>query len=260
MREPVGDLMTNTDFSYAGGELELFKDAVNWKGYFASQLRPFIKRRVVEVGAGIGATTAFLCDGGQECWVCVEPDKELAKKLNETLQQGGLPGCCSVRCGTVDSVTASGELFDTVLYIDVLEHIEADRDELIKASSLLTGNGALIVLAPAFNMLFSPFDQAVGHFRRYTRLQLKALTPPELRFTKGFYLDSIGFLASLGNRILLSRSMPTARQIQLWDRVMVPVSRIVDPLIRYSFGRSVIAIWQQHQIRALQLQTKDQNL
>ena len=71
MREPIGDLMTNTDFSYAGGELELFKDAVNWKGYFASQLRPFIKRRVIEVGAGIGATTAFSCDGSQECWVCV---------------------------------------------------------------------------------------------------------------------------------------------------------------------------------------------
>jgi hypothetical protein len=128
MREPVGDLMTNTDFSYAPGELELFKEAVNWKAYFASQLRPFIKRRVIEVGAGIGATTAFLCDDG---------------------------------CGTIDSVTANGELFDSVLCIDVLEHI---------------GNRALIVLAPAFNILFSPFDQALGHFRRYTRPQLKALT------------------------------------------------------------------------------------
>ena len=251
--------MINADFSYTGGELELFRHAVNWKGYFASQLRPFIKRRVIEVGAGIGTTTAFLCDGRQERWVCVEPDKDLAEKLNETLQQGGLPGCCTVRCGRVDTVAASGELFDTVLYIDVLEHIEADRDELIKAASLLTENGVLIVLAPAFNMLFSPFDEAVGHFRRYTRSQLKALTPPKFHLTRGFYLDSIGFLASLGNRALLSRSMPTARQIQVWDRLMVPASRIIDPLVRYSFGRSVIAIWQQHQGRESPLSTSGQN-
>ena len=66
---------------YAGKELDLFAEAWNWKSYYSSFLRPYLEGNVLEVGAGIGGATIFLCDGSQDSWVCLEPDAKLAKRI-----------------------------------------------------------------------------------------------------------------------------------------------------------------------------------
>jgi hypothetical protein len=149
-----------------------------------------------------------------------------------------------VQIGTVADVDRRSR-FDAILYIDVLEHIEDDRREAERAAALLSQGGSLIVLSPAFPLLYSEFDRALGHFRRYTRRSLAAVMPPTLTRRRLEYLDSVGFLASLGNRLLLKQELPTARQIALWDRVMVPASRVVDPVLARGFGRSVLAVYER---------------
>src|SRR5262249_4352281 len=132
-----------------------------------------------------------------------------------------------------------------ILYIDVLEHIQDDAGELQKAVRYLKGGGHIIVLAPAHQWLYTPFDQAIGHFRRYTKTSLAALTPEYTEIVRLVYLDAIGLFASLGNRLFLKRSMPTARHVASWDKLMVPLSRLIDPLLGYAVGKSVLAIWQK---------------
>jgi hypothetical protein len=100
-------------------------------------------------------------------------------------------------------------------------------------------------LAPAHQWLFTPFDQAIGHYRRYTRPMLAALTPESLEIRRLIYMDSVGLAASLANRLLLRQSMPTPRQIAVWDKLMVRLSRVVDPLIGRNFGKSVVAVWRK---------------
>ncbi|HLJ06446.1 MAG TPA: hypothetical protein VKT26_09245 [Acetobacteraceae bacterium] len=73
---------------------------------------------------------------------------------------------------------------------------------------------------------------------------LKALTPVDHRLSRLFMLDSVGFLASLANRLILRSAMPTMTQITTWDPATVPLSRLLDPLLGYRFGKSVVAIWQ----------------
>jgi hypothetical protein len=73
---------------------------------------------------------------------------------------------------------------------------------------------------------------------------LQAAAPPHLYREKLAYLDSVGLLASLGNRLLLSQSMPTAAQIKTWDSVLVPCSRLLDPLLGGTVGKSVLGIWR----------------
>jgi hypothetical protein len=136
--------------------------------------------------------------------------------------------------------------FDTILYIDVLEHISDDRDELARAAALLTPRGSIIVLAPAHASLYTPFDRAIGHFRRYSTGALRKIAPAGLRERKLVYMDSCGALASLGNRFLLRSSMPTERQILAWDRLLVPCSRWLDPLLLHRAGKSVLAVWAAH--------------
>lgn len=234
--------MTET---YIGSELELFAHAQNWKRYFGSVIAP-LGPRVLEVGAGLGSTTAALCDGTQDEWLCLEPDRSLLDEVQARIQRGNLPACCHPRAGTVSELTPD-ERFDSILYIDVLEHIEDDHAELARAAAHLHPGGRLVVLSPAYPFLFSPFDKAIGHYRRYTRASLAALTPPGCRQSKLLYLDSVGLLTSLANRLFLHQSLPTQAQILFWDRRLVPLSRLLDPLIGFRAGRSVISIWERVQ-------------
>jgi hypothetical protein len=230
---------------YAGHELDLFQHAVNWKRYWGSRVSPYVGSTVLEVGAGLGINAASLITTRQSQWHCLEPDHRLEAFIRERIQYGTLPPTCSTQVGTIDDIPPDKQ-YETILYIDVMEHIAADKAEFGKAATHLAGSGYLVVLSPAFQALYSPFDAAIGHHRRYTRVTLAQLAAEaDLRPVKMFYLDSIGFLASAANRILLRRAMPTLKQIHLWDRAMVPISRLVDPLLLYSFGKTVVGIWQK---------------
>ena len=230
--------------SYPGHELDLASHAYRWKSYFASLLRPHLGPSVLEVGAGLGGTTQVLARGHVGRWLCLEPDARLASHISEAIVSGTLPASCRVETGTL-SALAEDERFDSILYIDVLEHIENDFAEAEHAARHLNPGGKLIVLAPAYPWLYGVFDESIGHFRRYTKRTLLRVAPASLQVTTCFYLDSFGLLASAGNRFILHASLPTRAQIGLWDRVMVPLSQVVDPLLGYSFGRSVIGIWQK---------------
>src|SRR5258708_27204672 len=120
---------TGAGFAYQGSELELFSRAVNWKGYFGSLLRPHLGRRVLDVGAGIGANVASMDTPNVIEWVCLEPDDGMAARIRERIQRHELPSKCRVIVGTIDRLSVE-DRFDTILYIDVLEHIVDDADEL----------------------------------------------------------------------------------------------------------------------------------
>jgi SAM-dependent methyltransferase len=231
-------------FAYVGAELDLFAAATHWKAYVRRQIAPYLGDEVVEVGAGFGGTTRVYCRGTERRWVGVEPDPKLADRFAESIHDGSLPGCCSIVTGTVADA-ADLPPFDTALYVDVLEHIADDRAEVAAAAERLKPGGHVVVLAPAHQWLFTPFDAAIGHFRRYNRRMLAALTAPHLEIRRLVYLDSVGLAASLANRLLLRQSMPTPRQIAVWDKFMVRLSRIADPLIARTMGKSVLAVWRK---------------
>ena len=233
-----------SNLKYIGNELEIFAHAVGWKRYFGTIITPFFGEHILEVGAGIGTTTAALARRHYRDWMCLEPDAELKQILDRKLQAGELPAFCHSQLGIVNDLRED-EFFYTILYIDVLEHIENDRSELRAAAAHLAANGTLIVLSPAHQALFTPFDQTIGHYRRYSKNSLAAIQPPGCHLEKLIYLDSAGMLLSLSNRLLLNQSMPTLAQIKLWDRWVVPVSVILDRLLLYSLGKSVIAVWRK---------------
>lgn len=234
----------SSDYKYPGEELQLFESATNWKNYFSSHITKYLRGKILEVGAGIGGTTLLLNNGKAESWLLLEPDEQMQQTLQQKIKGQVLPANCKVVPGTLDSLDIN-EKFDCIIYIDVLEHIEQDADELNKATNLLVQNGYLIILSPAFQFLFNPFDKAIGHFRRYTRKTLSAIKPISLSQEKIIYLDSAGFFASLLNKLLLRQSYPRKRQVQIWDRWMIPVSRITDRIFFYSFGKSILAVWKK---------------
>lgn len=237
------------DFEYIGSELEIFRHATNWKNYYGRLIRPFFGRDVLEVGAGIGATTESLATGAENRWICLEPDAQMAAEIERKRAAGELPANCEIITETLAELGAD-EKFDSILYIDVLEHIEEDAREVQLAMQHLKDDGHLIVLAPAHQFLYTPFDKAIGHFRRYNKKMLEALIPDDLKQIKLIYLDSIGAFASLGNKLALGQSMPSLGQILFWDRRLVPLSVFFDPLTRFGAGKTVLGIWQKTTDRA----------
>jgi SAM-dependent methyltransferase len=233
-----------TAIHYVGGELQLFADASVWRAYWQAQVGGFLGARILEVGAGMGTIVRSLARHRAERWLALEPDPAMAGRLRALREAGDLPAFCEPRLGTTADLSPA-ERFDTALYIDVLEHIEDDRGELARVVRHLEPGGALIVLAPAHQWLFSPFDAAIGHHRRYTRAGLLALAPPGVTLARARYLDSVGLAASLGNRLALRQSAPTLAQIRLWDRAMVRLSRWADPVVGYHLGKSVLVVWRK---------------
>ena len=154
--------------SYIGSELELFAAATHWKAYFSSLLAPFIGARVLEIGigAGIGSNILFLHTPTVRQWTSIEPDPNLARRITDRITLGELPDTCRVLVGTIESVEEMSR-FNTVFYIDVIEHIADDAAQLNCAAGHLASDGNLVVLAPAHQFLFGEFDAAIGHHRRY---------------------------------------------------------------------------------------------
>ncbi len=227
---------------YIGSELELFAAARNWKTYFAGILKPFIGARVLEVGAGIGSNIPFLMTPAVREWTSLEPDPALARRIEARIAAGDLPPLCRAVVGTLADIDPARR-FDAILYVDVLEHIADDAGELARAGGMLAPGGNLVALAPAHQFLFSAFDKAIGHHRRYSGKSLVALQPPGCRLRAKLMLDSVGFFASLANRVLLRSAAPSPRQIAFWDGFLIPASRACDAVTGRSFGKTVVAVW-----------------
>jgi protein-L-isoaspartate O-methyltransferase len=231
---------------YIGKELEIFAHATNWKKYYGSIIKSHFGERVLEVGAGIGTTTSALYNPQIREWVCLEPDAEFVQILHQKIEKNELPAACHPKLGTVQELPAD-DLYDCILYIDVLEHIENDWMEVQASAKHLKPGGRLIVLSPAHHWLFTPFDQAIGHYRRYSKKTLSRISPGNCTLENLIYLDAAGLCLSLANKIILKQSMPTVSQILFWDRWIVPISRVLDRILMFNLGKSVVGVWKHEE-------------
>src|SRR6476660_6242279 len=106
----------DTEITYQGTELQLFAEANNWKAYWSSKLAPYAVGTVIEVGAGIGSSTTYLCREPHVCrWLCLEPDPNYAQHLAGMLQTGLLPPYCEISCCILSDLSCN-VLADTIFY------------------------------------------------------------------------------------------------------------------------------------------------
>ena len=232
-------------YQYSGEELALFSKAENWKKYFSATIKPFITGSVLEVGAGLGETSPYLINEKVTRWTYLEPDPSFAKKIKSCIEESDIDIPAHIITGTIANIPAA-ELYDTILYIDVLEHIEKDQLEINLILQKLAANGRLIILAPAYNSLMNNFDRAIGHYRRYDKKMLRNLIKNSLTEIKLFYLESTGIGLLWVNKILSRKKYPTQKEVLLWDKLFVPVSKFADKFFRYRFGKTIIGVWQKN--------------
>ena len=121
---------------YEGNELSLFAQATNWKKYWSDTVRSYLRGRVLDVGAGIGSNATYLDNQAVESWTFLEPDPDLANEIKRTSVTNKIMSSAEVVNGTLQDIDENRS-FETIIYIDVLEHIDDDVAELNLAAKLL---------------------------------------------------------------------------------------------------------------------------
>lgn len=218
--------------------------AANYHRWVLQLLRPHLRGQGLEIGFGYGQYTKELA-ASLERLVAVDCDPELWEKKPPLPANVDFVLADLLDPGYPAKVGAGA--FDSVICLNVLEHIEQDGQALRNIWACLRPGGCLLLLVPAHPALFGPMDSLAGHWRRYTRPVLKerlretGFVPQEL-----YYLNPLGALGWWVNaKIMRPRTLSDPavnRQILWFDRYIQPVSQFLSTFTRTFFGQSLWAL------------------
>ncbi len=222
------------DTTYDGRDnLEAMKNAKRYNDFLLALIRKYsLGRQTLDHGAGTGTFALPISHGDVEV-ICVEPDSSLRAEL----AQSGLEVASSLE------EIAPGSL-DYAYSLNVLEHIKDDQKTVGDLYRCLKPGGRLLLYVPAFTILYSQMDRHVGHFRRYRRKPLrKLLQTVGFEVSTAYYVDSLGFLATLVYKLVGDRSGAVSPgSVSLYDAVVFPLSRVIDFLGAGSFGKNLAIV------------------
>ncbi len=228
---------------HAGAEtLSVLASAPNYNSWQLERIAPYLGKRICEVGAGIGNMSELLCRRSPELLVLTDTDPYY---LNQLTSKFSSFSNVSVEPLTLPDNERAQKLsrlrFDTVVALNVVEHIEEDFGAVRSMANLVVRGGRVIILVPALPKLYGSLDVELGHFRRYGRQRLRAMFfSADLQVEHLFYFNAIGAAGWWLNARVLKRRRISKWQIWVFDR-LVPFLRTEDllPTLR---GQSLIAV------------------
>ncbi|MCC7087296.1 MAG: class I SAM-dependent methyltransferase [Pirellulales bacterium] len=226
---------------YTGTELEAMSVAVNYHRWILDWFTPYLGNRVAEVGAGIGSVSKLLLERPLGQLTSFEPSRNLFPRLEEALRG-------ETRATPVPhffSERDRSNRFDSVLYLNVLEHIDDDRGEVGTVYEALNPGGHLLVFVPALQWLYREFDRQLEHHRRYSTRSLARLVVDagyEIRFVR--YFDIAGILPWFVMCKLL-RLRPSGRSVSLYDKIVVPAMRFAEGILPPPVGKNLLLVAQR---------------
>ena len=203
-------------------ELEFFDAAKNWRRYQFENILKYINSSVLDVGPGTGNNIQYYKDKALQITL-LEINKNLANSLK--LKFDGDKKIIVLN----KDIHSQEKKFDTILYMDVLEHIEDDEKEIDKALKQLNSGGNLIFFVPAYQFLYSDFDKAIGHIKRYNKKFFLSFKKDEnITIIELKYIDSIGFFIAVLNKLFNKDNKESiGLGVKIWDRLIF-LSKIMD--------------------------------
>jgi SAM-dependent methyltransferase len=231
---------TPTSFQYSGTELEAVAGATNYYKWIIERFAPFLGRRVVEVGAGIGTFAQFIAaTQGVESLLCVEPAQNVFPVLAERFRENSRIETVHADIDQVQLVDAA----DSLVAVNVLEHVENDEAFLRAAARIVVPGGHLLLFVPAHQFLYGSLDAAFDHYRRYSKAGLSSVVS-----RAGWEPVSIsnvniaGILPWLIAGKLFRITTLGHKQMRIYDRLVIPVMKRLESLREPFIGQSLLAI------------------
>ena len=213
--------------------LSINSDADNYLNWITELCIPFLGEDILEVGAGHGDFTERFSKIGLV--VATEVSEGSLQLLRNRFHNNA-----NVQIQKLDIQATPTRLFNTIVLINVLEHIENDVGTLSALSRHLKPNGHLVIYVPAFWLLYSRFDNSIGHYRRYSRRELVHVAG-EAGFTdqKSCYVNSLGAIGWLLICRILKKSASESLSVGVMNRWIIPIVRKLETKMPPPFGISV---------------------
>jgi len=224
--------------------LHAIRHADAFNAWMFDTLRPFIKGRVLEAGSGIGNISAFLLESYNEVWLSDFND-DYRRMLGHKFSS--LPACKGILRIDLASERFDEECapffksFDTIVATNVIEHIRDDAQAIRNCRKLLKDGGQLVILVPAFRLLFNNLDRAFGHYRRYTKPRLLSLLNSQATVVHCRYFNCAGIAGWFFSGTILRKKTISPRDMRVFN-ALVPVFKVIDKLVLHQVGLSVIAV------------------
>ncbi len=224
--------------------LENFSGAPHFNQWLYEKIAGLVTGQILEIGSGIGNISDLLLRDRPGVTL-----SDLRPEYCQILENkfGGNPhleGVYPLDLSSIDfnvKYSALLEKFDTVIALNVIEHIEDDSLAIRNAKALLRKNGKFVILVPAGQWLYNSLDRELGHFKRYSKLELKKLLQSagfEVSYCRYFNVAAIfGWFVS--GHILKEKLIPPS-QLNIFNK-LVPVVKILDLIISPITGISVIS-------------------
>ena len=229
-----------TDFNYEIKDLEVMSFANNYHNWIVSELQKALHGSVAEVGAGSGNFSVFLLKSPNlKKLISIEPDKAACALYQKNISDPR----AEIINGFFSDVSKNYlNNFDSVVYVNVLEHVEDDGRELAYVLSSLKNNGRICIFVPALPFLYSDHDKLIGHFRRYTKGRLRKLLEEN-----GFVVEKIKYFDIVGiitwfMAFKLIKMSPSSGNMSFYDKCIIPTLRFIEQLIPPPIGKNLVAI------------------
>jgi|ERR1043166_3013132 phospholipid N-methyltransferase len=245
--DPATAQIPAAPFSYSGRELESMSVASNYHRWILEMFAPYLGRHLVEVGAGLGSFSKLLLASHDcETLSLVEPSVEMYEQLEtsaKSLQTNSRIETHNSSFPDAAQQIKTNQQPDSIIYVNVLEHIADDQGELSAIHQTLANHGHVFLFVPALSWLYGAFDERVGHMRRYSKAQLEEkLKRAGFQIVVSRYFDLAGVAPWwIKYRLLKSATMGPGA-VRFYDRYVVPVSRRLESVIHPPIGKNVIVV------------------
>lgn len=226
--------------------LSSLDEAHNFTKWLYEEIRPYAHGAILEVGSGTGTySRSLLRDFPHERIALSDIDADYVRNL-ATAYGSERVSAHLIDLGEPDHFAGLQRRFDTVIALNVLEHVQDDVRALKNVLDTLRPGGTLILLVPAHQVLYNRIDEAIGHYRRYAKNDLlEKVRAAGFTVDRIFYFNALSIFGWYLNGNVLKKTDVGGGLLSLYNRI-VPVVRIIERLIlRRKIGISLIAILQK---------------
>lgn len=239
----------NSDVVYTGRDLEAMSFAVNYHRWILKIFAPYLGTRLVEVGAGVGSFSELLLERPLETLVLVEPAAQMYEALTQRMQRFQSTTQIHTFNAMFSRVAPEIETVwrpDSILYVNVLEHVADDEAELRAVNQALTQGGRIFIFVPALRWLYGSFDRQIGHVRRYSLNELtEKCGRAGFKILESRSFDLLGIVPWwIKYRLLKSQTMEPAA-VRFYDEYVVPFARAVEGVVRPPIGKNIILVGEK---------------
>ncbi len=223
--------------------LKAISSANKFNAWMYQRIAADCSGKILEIGSGIGNISEYFIKNGAEIYLSDLRDNYLEfLESNYKSKAAGILKMDIVDPNFEEVYAEHLGTFDTVFALNVVEHIKDDTLAMANIKKLLKKDGKAVILVPAYNTLYNSFDEALEHYRRYTKKTLnKVFDNNQFQIQKSSYFNAAGIAGWILSGAILKKTTIPAGQMKLYNK-LVPIFKVVDKVIFNSFGLSVITV------------------